>query len=71
MSAVDLIFSYPLKGHDLVQVTRDELVEAIALAPEITSFVGGPSIARVTSSAVVKYGRYMHLSEALNMRYVS
>jgi aminoglycoside phosphotransferase (APT) family kinase protein len=31
----------------------------------------GPTLARVTSSAVVKYGRHIDLSEARNMQYVS
>ena len=71
MSAVHPPPSYPLEGRDLAQVARDEIVQAVAIALEIRTFVGGPSIARVSSSAVVKYGRHIHLCEARNMQYVS
>jgi len=71
MSAVGQLSPFPLEGRDLAHVERTELVEAIKIAPEIRSFVGGPSIARITSSAIVKYGRHVHLYEARNMRYIS
>ncbi|CZR68444.1 uncharacterized protein PAC_18343 [Phialocephala subalpina] len=61
---------YPLEGRDLQLVTRDEIVKSISIAPEIRLCEGAPSVARVTSSAVVKWGRHIHLSEARNMQYV-
>jgi serine/threonine protein kinase len=71
MSAVNPLPPFPLEGRDLAQVTRTEVAEAVKIAPEIRSCLGGPSIARVTSSAIVKYGRHIHLHEARNMQYVS
>jgi hypothetical protein len=62
---------FPLEGRDIVQVTRDEIVNAIDLAPQIHQFLGGPSIARISSSMVVKHGRHIQLCEARNMQYVS
>lgn len=62
---------FPLEGRDLAQVSRTEIVEAIKVAPAIRPFLGGPSVARLTSSAVVKYGRHIHLHEVRNMQSVA
>ncbi|KAI9743058.1 MAG: hypothetical protein M1818_003353 [Claussenomyces sp. TS43310] len=63
--------NYPLEGRDLALVTRDEITESISVAPEIRLCDGAPSVARVTSSAVVKWSRHIHLSEVRNMRYLA
>ncbi|KAG4436843.1 hypothetical protein IFR05_007692 [Cadophora sp. M221] len=61
----------PLEGRNLALVTRDEIIESIPVAPEIRWCEGAASLARVTSSAIVKWGRHIHLSEARNMHYVA
>ncbi|KFX92847.1 hypothetical protein V490_05156 [Pseudogymnoascus sp. VKM F-3557] len=62
---------YPLEGRDLALVTRDEIIRSISVAPEIRWCEGAASLARVTSSAIVKWGRHVHLFEARNMQYVA
>ncbi|KAH6714189.1 phosphotransferase enzyme family protein [Leptodontidium sp. MPI-SDFR-AT-0119] len=62
---------YPLEGRNLALVTRDEIIESISVAPEIRWCEGAASLARVTSSAIVKWGRHIHLSEARTMQYVA
>ena len=71
MSAFRPLSPYPLEGRDLSQVARNEVIKAIAIAPKLQSFVGGPYMARVASSAIVKFGRHVQLFEARNMQFVS
>lgn len=71
MPTANLLPLFPLEGRDLTKVTRTELAKAVKIAPAIKSYLGGPSIARVTSSAIVKYGRHIRLQESRNMRHVS
>lgn len=71
MSAFGPLSSYPLEGCDLTHVARDDIIKAISTAPKIQSVVGGPCMARVASSAIVKYGRHIQLSEVRNMKFVS
>ena len=71
MSASRPLSPYPLEGYDLAHVARNELIKAISVAPKIHPFIGGPCMARVASSAIVKYGRHIQLCEARNMQFVS
>ena len=61
---------YPFQDHDLPQVTRAEIIEAISIAPRIHPLIGGPALARITSTTVLKYGRHVQLCEARNMLFV-
>ncbi|PBP15676.1 hypothetical protein BUE80_DR013571 [Diplocarpon rosae] len=63
--------SFPLEGHDPSHIKRADIIEAIKIAPSIRSFEAGPSLARITRSTIVKYGRHVHLHEARNMQYIS
>lgn len=62
---------FPLEGRDLSLVTRDEIIASIPGAPEIRWCRGAPSLARVTSTTILKWGRHIHLFEARNMQYVA
>lgn len=71
MSAFRPLSPYPLEGCDLANVARNDFIKAISIAPKIQSFVGGPCMACVASSAIVKYGRLIQLCEARNMKFIS
>ena len=61
---------HPLDGEELQHVSHENLVRAAKAAP--TVYVGsGVRIARVHTSALLKYGREVRLSEAQTMKYVA
>ena len=62
---------FPLEGRNLLSVTRDEVIKSISVSPEFRLCEGAASIARVSSSGVVKWGRHIHLFEARNMQYIA
>lgn len=62
---------FPLERRNPALVSRDEIIASISVSPEIRLCEGAPSIARVSSSSVVKWGRHIHLHEARNMQYIA
>jgi hypothetical protein len=71
MGSIIAADKFPLEGRNLASVTRDEIIKSISVSPEFRLCEGAPSVARVSSSAVVKWGRHIHLFEARNMQYVA
>ncbi len=71
MGSITAADEFPLEGRNLGSITRDEVIKSISVSPEFRLCGGAPSVARVSSSAVVKWGRHVHLFEARNMRYIS
>ena len=68
IATADTVF--PLDGEDIQHVSHEQLVQTAKAAP--TVYVGGGArIARVHTSAVLKYGREVRLSEAETMQYVA
>jgi aminoglycoside phosphotransferase (APT) family kinase protein len=71
MSAQQAADVFPLEGRDLTDVSREEIVRSIPYAPRVHGSITAPPLARIASSAIVKWGRNIQLSEARNMLYVA
>lgn len=62
---------YSLEGRDWSQVTRSEIIEAIKVAPQVSSSPESPPLARISKTAIVKYGHRIHPYEARTMQHIT
>lgn len=60
---------FPLKDHEVAAASVEDIVEACKIAPNITKV--GTSIKRISENAIVKFSKYICLSEARNMQLVA
>jgi len=55
--------TFPLQGRDMNNISWEEIITALLHVPKVLG------LARITNSAVMKYGRHVQLCEARNMQF--